>query len=120
MIVKIRGQGNYSFPGWVDGLDGQFMASDGRLNFSIDSNDSFIGVLRFGPPPPTCEFRATCTVITGYLNLSAAAHSYQLRNTNRQGSISDRLEMSPEPLISQHINFWPASISHELQATLNQ
>jgi hypothetical protein len=59
MIVKIHGEGSYSFPAWLDGIDGRFVASDGSANFSVELNDSFFSVLLFGPPPPTCQFAAS-------------------------------------------------------------
>jgi hypothetical protein len=59
MIVRIHGEGDYSFPAWLDGIYGSFMTSDGRSDFSVELNDSFLGVILFGPPPSTCKFAAS-------------------------------------------------------------
>jgi hypothetical protein len=60
MIVGTPGASHYSFPGWIDGVCGTFAASNGALDFLIDSTDSFIEVLSF-MPGATCQFVPSAT-----------------------------------------------------------
>jgi hypothetical protein len=45
VVVRGAGEGRYSFPGWVDGIGGNFASSDGRIHFTADQNCSFVDIL---------------------------------------------------------------------------
>jgi hypothetical protein len=59
VIVRSDGDGNYSFPGWLDDNEGNFAGIDGTLDFGVDPDDLFIAVLIFGSARPTHEFGPT-------------------------------------------------------------
>jgi hypothetical protein len=109
MIVRIHGEGDYSFPAWLDGINGRFMASDGRANFSVELNDSFFSVLAFGPPPPTCQF--TTSKQFG-MTVNQEVRSEKARLTAELGpskglrmsigSVSEELGMSGSGQVSNH------------------
>jgi hypothetical protein len=58
LVVGSQTNGDYSFPGWVDGIRGDFADSDGRINFAVEFNDSYVDVLSFRLPS-TSRFKAT-------------------------------------------------------------
>jgi hypothetical protein len=71
VLVRGMGEGRYSFPGWVDGIGGNFTSLDGRIHFTADQNCSFVDVLVF-QLPPTSRFDGTVVFGAGF---SLAPHA---------------------------------------------
>jgi hypothetical protein len=65
-VIVGNGSGTYSFPGWIDGARGHFADSDGKIDFAVDSHDSFIDILWF-IISPSCQFHATGMLYTNLM-----------------------------------------------------
>jgi hypothetical protein len=88
VLVRSRAQGAYSFPGWLDGVGGNFAASDGRIEFAVEFNQSFVDVLSFQfPRTGTGPFSATAVVRWELLSV-AANPSHELVSNEFGGSDS--------------------------------
>jgi hypothetical protein len=66
LIVGSRGEGNYSVPGWLDGVPHILMDLDNRTDFPIELKDSFIDHAFFVPLvfPPTTVFTGSELFVT--------------------------------------------------------
>jgi hypothetical protein len=66
VIVRSLAEGTYSFPGSISGHDGNFLSTDGQMDFAVDLNSSFLNVLVFGSARPTCAFRVSALAVEGW------------------------------------------------------
>jgi hypothetical protein len=87
--VSNPGDARYSFPGWLDGIGGNFSAADGQIIFPVDLNDSFIDILSYRLPA-TGRFSAT--------EFSFAPDSLGLIVATRTVGPTARFESTPHSL----------------------
>jgi hypothetical protein len=105
VIVRIHDENLYSFPGWLDGVRGNFASSNGTIDFVIETNELFIGVVSFVLVP---THRFNSTVVLNHSCLAGAASGFDIslllsRTEGFEGSIgyhriwkSDSVELSRE------------------------